>query len=347
MTDRRSFLKTGAISAGAATLLAQQPAAAVESAGAYSGPRAMPHGLTLLSIRQADGAETLGVKTGGVGAGNVVLDVRSAAGLLGLQAPSTLDQMLAEGSAAQVERLVTAARQSATARAAYLDEATVDHGRLFRNPGKIICIGLNYGRHALETGFKAPRTPILFNKYNNSLAGHQAVIQLPPREISYKFDYETELLVVMGRHARNVPESEALQYVAGYAVGQDFSARDLQFELDQSQWMIGKTLDNFAPIGPYFVSADLVGDPGNLKIETLVNGEVRQSSTTSDMLFNTQQIISFISRHWALEPGDLIFTGTPPGVIQGYPKDKQVWLKAGDKVVSTIEKLGELHFTLA
>jgi 2-keto-4-pentenoate hydratase/2-oxohepta-3-ene-1,7-dioic acid hydratase in catechol pathway len=127
----------------------------------------------------------------------------------------------------------------------------------------------------------------------------------------------------------------------------DFSARDLQLELPSGQWMIGKTLDNFAPIGPYFVSSDLVGDPNKLKIETRVNGELRQSSNTSDFIFNTQQMVSYISKHWTLEPGDIIFTGTPKGVIAGHPKDKQVWLKPGDEVVSTIEKLGELKFTLA
>jgi 2-keto-4-pentenoate hydratase/2-oxohepta-3-ene-1,7-dioic acid hydratase in catechol pathway len=111
--------------------------------------------------------------------------------------------------------------------------------------------------------------------------------------------------------------------------------------------MIGKTLDNFAPIGPYFVSADLVGDPNKLKIETWVNGELRQSSNTSDFIFNTQQMIAYISKHWTLEPGDIVFTGTPQGVIAGYAKEKQVWLKAGDEVVSSIEKLGKLKFRLA
>jgi 2-keto-4-pentenoate hydratase/2-oxohepta-3-ene-1,7-dioic acid hydratase in catechol pathway len=191
-----------------------------------------------------------------------------------------------------------------------------------------------------------PKAPVLFNKFNNSLAPHNGVIRLPPREVSYKFDYETELLVVIGRHARNVSEAQALDAVAGYCTANDFSARDLQLETG-GQWMIGKTLDAFAPIGPYFVSAVRVGDPNNLKIETHVNGEVRQSSSTSDFIFNVQQVISYISRHFALEPGDIIYTGTPQGVIQGMPPEKRVWLKAGDQVVSTIEKLGKLSFTLA
>ncbi len=194
---------------------------------------------------------------------------------------------------------------------------------------------------------KEPRVPPLFNKYNNALAAHNCTIKLPPREVACKFDYETEMLIVIGKAARNVSEANALNYVAGYCTANDFSARDLQLELPGSQWMIGKTLNKFAPIGPYFVSADLVGDPNDLKIETRVNGEVRQSSSTNDFIFSAQQIIAYISKHWALEPGDIIFTGTPHGVILGYPKDKQIWLKAGDKIVSSIEKLGDLKFQLA
>jgi 2-keto-4-pentenoate hydratase/2-oxohepta-3-ene-1,7-dioic acid hydratase in catechol pathway len=192
-----------------------------------------------------------------------------------------------------------------------------------------------------------PRVPILFNKYNNALAAHRCMIRLPPPDIAYKFDYETEMLIVIGKPARNVAEADALQYVAGYCTAQDFSARDLQLETPSVQWMVGKTLDNFGPIGPYFVSADLVGDPGNLKIETYVNGEVRQSANTGDMIFGPRQLIAYISKMWTLEPGDIIFSGTPAGVILGMPKDKQVWLKAGDRITSSIEKLGNLEFTLA
>jgi len=152
---------------------------------------------------------------------------------------------------------------------------------------------------------------------------------------------------VIGRPGRNVPEDQALDIVAGYCTANDFSARDLQLELPAGQWMLGKTLDRFAPIGPYFVSADLVGNPNELKLETRVNGELRQSWNTNDFIFNVQQVIAYVSRFWTLQPGDLIFTGTPHGVILGYPKDRQVWLRAGDEIVSSIEKLGELRFRLA
>jgi 2-keto-4-pentenoate hydratase/2-oxohepta-3-ene-1,7-dioic acid hydratase in catechol pathway len=151
---------------------------------------------------------------------------------------------------------------------------------------------------------------------------------------------------VIGKRARNVSEANALDHVAGYAVGHDFSARDLQLETG-GQWMVGKTLDDFAPIGPYFVSADLVGDPNTLAIETRVNGEVRQSDNTKNFIFNTQAIIAYTSTLFPLEPGDIIFTGTPSGVILGMPKEKQVWLTAGDKIESSIEKLGVLKFDLA
>ncbi len=344
MPTRRSFLATtglvtAGVLAGASSPLAageQKPAKHVE------GPHELPRNLTLLSIDQGDGAETLGVK---MGAG--VLDVRKASRLLSMPAPLTLEELLKSGNASGLNRLIEAASHSAKAKVAWLEESKIRHGRLFTHPGKIVCVGLNYRRHAKEIGMKEPRVPPLFNKFNNALAAHNCTIPLPPKEIATKFDYETELLIVIGKAARNVPEAEALNYVAGYCTANDFSARDLQLELPSSQWMIGKTLDKFAPIGPYFVSADLVPDPNNLKLETRVNGEVRQSWSTSDFIFNTQQMIAYISKHWTLEPGDIIFTGTPHGVILGYPKEKQVWLKAGDEIVSSIEKLGELKFRLA
>jgi 2-keto-4-pentenoate hydratase/2-oxohepta-3-ene-1,7-dioic acid hydratase in catechol pathway len=343
MTTRRSFLATtGLAAAGLLAGVSRLDAAeAKPSTFKAGGPHELPKNVTLLSIDQGDGTETLGVKTA---AG--VLDVKKAARLLGMTAPLTLDELLKHGSAASLNKLIAAASHSAKAKAAYVDEAKIKYGRLFINPGKIVCVGLNYKRHAQEIGMKEPRVPPLFNKFNNSLAAHNCIIPLPPKDVAFKFDYETELLIVMGKAARDVSEADALNYVAGYCTGHDFSARDLQLESPSGQWMIGKTLDKFAPIGPYFVSADLVGDPNNLKLETRVNGEVRQSWSTNDFIFNTQQMIAYISKHWTLEAGDIIFTGTPHGVILGYPKEKQVWLKAGDEITSSIEKLGELKFKL-
>jgi 2-keto-4-pentenoate hydratase/2-oxohepta-3-ene-1,7-dioic acid hydratase in catechol pathway len=336
MNTRREFLKqAGAAGAG----LALSGAAESAAAPSYKGAHTMPRNLKLLSIRHPDGSETLGAVTP---AG--VVDIRATAGKLGVHVPLTLDDLLQGGDAAGLERVAAGAAHSGVP---LLAEADIKHGRLFVKPGKIICVGLNYRQHAKEIGMPEPRVPPLFNKFNNSLAAQHCVITLPPKDVSVKFDYETELLIVIGKTCRNVTEREALDYVAGYCNSNDFSARDLQLELPAGQWMIGKTLDNFAPIGPYFVSADLVGDPNALKLETRVNGELRQSSNTSDFIFNCQQVIAYISRHWTLEPGDIIFTGTPQGVIAGKPKEQQVWLKAGDEVVSSIEKLGELKFTLA
>ncbi len=335
MTSRRSFLATtAAMTVGVS---------GASRASSYVGSHDLPANLTLLSMRNADAAETLGVKFDG----DEVLDVRKASQLLGMAAPLTLEELLREGSASALTRLVAAARASRRARAAMVKESAITFARLFTNPGKIVCIGLNYRAHVQEANMKLPSVPILFNKYNNALAAHNCTIRLPPRDVAYKFDYETELLIVIGKRARNVSEADALNYVAGYCTAHDFSARDLQLETPSVQWMIGKTLDDFGPIGPYFVSADLVGDPNNLNIETRVNGELRQSSNTSRMIFNPQKLIAYISRMWTLEPGDIIWSGTPEGVILGYPKDKQVWLKAGDEITSSIEKLGSLKFRLA
>jgi 2-keto-4-pentenoate hydratase/2-oxohepta-3-ene-1,7-dioic acid hydratase in catechol pathway len=339
MTSRRSLIKAGLLSAAAGPIpfLAST---APGSATSFSGPHEMPRGFTLLAIRQKDGRETLGVKTE---AG--ILDVAAAKKTIKIDAPQTLEQLLVEGNAKGLRALVAAAKASSDAKSALLKESDITFGRLFTDPGKIVCVGLNYREHVEETGEKLPTTPILFNKYNNTLAAHRSTVKLPSKDVAYKFDYETELLIVIGKTARNVSETDALNYVAGYAVGHDFTARDLQLETG-GQWMVGKTLDGFAPIGPYFVSADLV-DPNKLKIETRVNGQTRQSSDTSRFIFNPQKVVSYASKLFALEPGDIIFTGTPPGVIVGLPPEKRVWLKAGDKIESEIEGLGTLTFDLA
>ncbi|MBK4738176.1 fumarylacetoacetate hydrolase family protein [Noviherbaspirillum pedocola] len=341
MASRRNFLKTvGAAGAGlTAASMAGAAHAADNARAAYNGPHKMPTGMKLLMMKNADGSESLGVVTD-----KGVIDVRAAAAKYHIAAPMTLDELLQGGNADGLNAVVDKARSSGDA---LLDETKIQHAKMFAHPSKIMCVGLNYRQHAKEVGMKEPSVPVLFNKYDNTLTGHNSTIKLPAKDIATKFDYETELLIVIGKQARNVSESEALSYVAGYCTSNDFSARDLQLELPSGQWMIGKTLDDFAPIGPYFVSSDLVGNPNNLKIQTRVNGELRQSSNTNDFIFNTQQMVSYISRFWTLNPGDIIFTGTPQGVIAGYPKEKQVWLKPGDEIVSSIEKLGELRFKLA
>lgn len=218
-------------------------------------------------------------------------------------------------------------------------EDSVVFGPCITNPEKILCVGINYKKHAIETNTPFSTSPIIFSKFNNALAGHRNVVALPKSAKS--FDYEAELVIIMGKTAQNVKEEEALSYVFGYTNGNDFSARDIQFS--STQWLLGKTCDGFAPIGPWIVTTDEVPNPDDLTIECFVNGEERQSSNTKDMIFNCSQIISYISKYMTLKPGDIIFTGTPSGVILGYPESEQIWLKAGDKVSVKIENLGTLE----
>jgi 2-keto-4-pentenoate hydratase/2-oxohepta-3-ene-1,7-dioic acid hydratase in catechol pathway len=334
--DRRNILKgAGALAALAATG-ALTPACA-ESGVADIYARGMARGLTLLNIRR-QGEYRLGVKTD-----KGVLDVPEAARILGVHAPATMDDLLQLEEGPRLNALVDAALKSRAAQKAFVKEESVEYGPVVTRPEKIVCVGLNYRRHAEEIGAQIPKQPVLFNKYNVALNHHNGTIRLPV-EVAKKFDYEVELVMVIGKQARNVSEADALSCVAGYSTGNDFTARDLQLETG-GQWMIGKTPDQFAPLGPYLVTADQI-DPDNLKLECRVNGETRQSSITSDMIFNTRKIISYISHRITLKPGDIIFTGTPQGVIQGHPKDKQVWLKPGDKIACSLEKLGELKFEL-
>ena len=342
MISRRLLMKmAGAGAAGTAIAMQSSSQTAAAAPSKSAGTFDLPKGMTLLAIRNTDGPDTLGVKME-----SGVLDVAKAASAMGATVPLTLDQMLQEGRSSEIAAFVEKAAGSSKAKTAVVPEDKITYGKLFSNPSQIICVGLNYRRHAAEVKMPVPKQPILFNKYTNALASHNCTITLPAKELSYKFDYETELLVVIGKAARNVSETDAPKYIAGFCTSNDFSARDLQLETG-GQWMIGKTLDNFAPIGPYFVSSDLAGDPHKLKLETYVNGEVRQSWSTDDFVFNTYQVVSYVSKYFTLKPGDIIFTGTPHGVIQGMPKDKQVWLKAGDKIESRIEKLGTLKFDLA
>jgi 2-keto-4-pentenoate hydratase/2-oxohepta-3-ene-1,7-dioic acid hydratase in catechol pathway len=297
----------------------------------------MARGLTLLNMRR-NGDTRLGVKTD-----KGILDVPEAAKLLRLHAPRDMDDLLQNEDGPSLNALVDAATKSSAARGAWIKEESVEYAPLVTRPEKIVCVGLNYRKHAQEIGAPIPKAPVLFSKFNVALNRHNGSIKLPV-EVAKKFDYEVELVMIIGKEAHNIAEADALSCVAGYCTGNDFTARDLQLETG-GQWLIGKTPDQFAPLGPYMVTADQI-NPDNLKLECRVNGETRQSSNTNDFIFNCRQMISYISRHITLRPGDIIFTGTPEGVIQGKPKDQQVWLKAGDKIACSLEKLGELKFDL-
>lgn len=203
---------------------------------------------------------------------------------------------------------------------------------------KIICVGLNYRKHAEEAGMPIPNVPVLFNKFSNALAANGADIALP--SVAAQYDYEAELGIVIGKRAKAVSQQNALDCVFGYCNVNDLSARDLQMRT--GQWMLGKSLDDFCPVGPYLVTADEVGNPNELNICCEVNGVTRQSSNTRDMIFKVDEIVSYVSAYMTLVPGDLIITGTPEGVIFGYPEERREWLKAGDVVTVKIDRLGTL-----
>jgi 2-keto-4-pentenoate hydratase/2-oxohepta-3-ene-1,7-dioic acid hydratase in catechol pathway len=207
---------------------------------------------------------------------------------------------------------------------------------------KVICIGLNYRDHARESGMEPPSEPVIFGKYPTALVGHGGNILAPPE--SQQVDYEAELVVVIGRGGRRIPKSRAMEHVGGYAVGNDVSARDWQLNKPGKQWMAGKTFDTFAPLGPSVVTPDEVPDPHALGIRLRLNGQTMQDSNTSQLIFRIDELIAYLSTVVTLEPGDLIFTGTPPGV--GMARNPPVWLKAGDVVEVEIDGLGTLRNTV-
>lgn len=206
-------------------------------------------------------------------------------------------------------------------------------------PEKIICIGLNYADHAAESNSEIPSEPVVFNKFPTALRAHGENIELPPHSDSV--DYEAELVVVIGRGGKNIPEANALDHVAGYTCGHDVSARDWQKYKPQGQWLCGKSFDSFAPLGPALVTADEIPDPHNLNIKMRLNGEEMQNSNTRQFIFNINQLIAYLSQVCTLKPGDLLFTGTPPGV--GAARKPPVFLKPGDVAEVEIEGLGVLR----
>jgi 2-keto-4-pentenoate hydratase/2-oxohepta-3-ene-1,7-dioic acid hydratase in catechol pathway len=208
-------------------------------------------------------------------------------------------------------------------------------------PGKIICIGLNYRAHAEEQGQEPPETPTFFAKFRNALAAPGATVRLP--EWSNRVDYEAEVAFVVGDRCKDVPESEAMDHVAGYTLLNDLSARDYQFKTPQ--WMPGKTFDGAAPCGPALVTPDEAGPHDAIEIELTLNGEVMQSGSTADLVHSVPALVAYLSQLMTLEPGDIVSTGTPAGV--GSLRDPKVWLKPGDEVVISSPQLGVLQTRLA
>ena len=205
--------------------------------------------------------------------------------------------------------------------------------------GKILCVGLNYADHAREGGKEIPTEPVIFAKYSNTLIGPGDPIKLP--KVANKVDYEAELVIVIGKTGKHIPNDKtAMEYVGGYTCGHDVSARDWQFRGAEKQWTVGKTFDTFAPIGPVLVTADEMTDPHHLQIQLRLNGATMQNSNTKEFIFQVPAVLAFISQIVTLEPGDLIFTGTPPGV--GLSRNPQVLLKAGDVCEVEIQGIGVL-----
>lgn len=210
-------------------------------------------------------------------------------------------------------------------------------------PEKVLCIGLNYRDHAEESGMAIPDEPVCFSKFSQTVVGSGATIVLP--KVSDQVDYEAELVAVIGKTGKNISEAEALDYVGGYTNGHDVSARDWQIGRPGGQWLLGKTPDTFAPIGPYLVTSDEVSNPNSLRIQLRLNGETMQDSNTTEFIFTIQQVIAYVSQLITLQPGDLIFTGTPPGV--GMARKPPVFLQPGDNVEVEIEGLGVLQNPVA
>src|SRR5699024_7785246 len=219
-----------------------------------------------------------------------------------------------------------------------INENDINYLPCVPEPGKVICVGKNYAEHAQETNDEIPDSPILFSKFSDSVTGNMTEIPIPDN--SNELDYEAELMVVIGKKASKVSESDALNYVFGYCNSNDLSARDLQFKTNQ--WLLGKTGEQLAAMCPYLLTSDEVDNIQDLGIRCYVNDEIKQSSNTKHMIFTCSYLIYYISHYMTLNPGDVIMTGTPEGVILGYPESERKWLKSGDKVKVEIDGLGEL-----
>jgi 2-keto-4-pentenoate hydratase/2-oxohepta-3-ene-1,7-dioic acid hydratase in catechol pathway len=257
-----------------------------------------------------------------------------AAASLGSGVPGTMADFLA-GWPASLPALQAAFRAADSAETVALSE--VELLAPVPRPGKILAAGVNYAAHAAEGNRDAPDHPVLFAKMTTSVIGHGQEIRWDPRLTQF-VDFEAELAVVIGRTCRRVGESEALAYVAGYTCLNDVSARDLQYS--DKQFVRGKSLDTFCPMGPWLVTADEIADPQALCVRCLVNGEVMQDASTAEMVFGVASLVSFCSQAMTLEPGDVIATGTPSGV--GWFRDPKRALKDGDEVVIDIERVGRL-----
>jgi len=248
--------------------------------------------------------------------------------------PPTMREFLAAGPEAVAQLKQAVNRPGVTVHAAN----SVRLRAPVPDPRKVICVGLNYKDHAKESGAPIPPEPVLFSKFPTAVIAHGEAIVLPP--VSQEVDYECELVIVIGRGGKNIKKDHAPSHIAGYTCGHDVSARDWQLKKPGGQWMAGKTFDTFAPTGPVIVTSDEIADPLSLSIQLRLNGQIMQQSTTREMIFDPNTLVAYISQIITLEPGDLIFTGTPPGV--GFARKPPVFLKAGDVCEVEIGHIGVL-----
>lgn len=264
----------------------------------------------------------------GVLSGSDIVDLNDADGSL----PVTLKELVALGPDGIKRAAAAASRGTLIATSRKLLAPIPD-------PQKVICVGLNYADHAKESGIEPPSEPVFFSKFVTAVCAHDDEIRLP--KVSTQVDYEAELVVVIGRGGRDIPKERAFEHVAGYCPGHDVSARDWQLHKPGKQWLLGKTFDTFAPFGPALITADEVPNPHELRIALRVNGTTLQDSSTQQLIFKIDELIAYVSQVCTLSPGDVIFTGTPPGV--GAARKPPIYLKPGDTVEVEIERLGVLR----
>ncbi|MBQ8974661.1 MAG: fumarylacetoacetate hydrolase family protein [Oscillospiraceae bacterium] len=266
-----------------------------------------------------------------------VLTEKGVADMTALGYTGTMNGVIEGGAAAlrELERLLAGSFEP-------LDYDKLRFANVVDIPSKIVCVGLNYKSHAEETGGEAPKYPVLFSKFSDTLTPCGQNVELPDWQRCY--DYEAELVIVIGKPCYHVSREEAGDYIFGYTVGNDLSARDCQFL--SNQWLSGKSFPGFAPAGPVIVTADSFDPTAPHYVRTYLNGNMAQNGSTDDMIFSCREIVEHASRYFELKPGDLIFTGTPSGVILGHPKGARVWMKKGDRVTVEIEGICALETPL-
>ena len=269
-----------------------------------------------------------------------LIDLHLAAESWGIKLPETIKELIQnEHTMMKSLKEVLAEKNAEDLSAFSFSKEAIHFLPVVNESEKIFCLVFNYPQHAIDYGVEIPTDPIWLNMFNNTLSAHEQDIPLPIN--ANQIDYEGELVVVIGKQAKFITPEQAKDVIFGYTIGNDLSARDIQHR--SSQWALGKTLDYFSPTGPFIVTSDSIENPNDLHITLTVNGEVRQSENTKHMILTVEELISYLSQYVTLEPGDLIFTGTPKGTVAGRNQHNYDWLKSGDIVEVSIDQLGLLR----